>query len=820
MKKRILAIVLALALIAALIPVPVGANAATRVVPSVFPYDMGAGDYMPAYGGWSSYIWHPRTWVGVAADIFVVEYTGQLPAEFSFGLSVNGEWTGFYNTDDNHNRITQSRGRVNFDLRGFGVIDEHSSFTGSIVFFTRSPVNVTRAYLDVAAPLRVTPRMIYVDANNRTAGNGTQANPFRSLDDAVNAASSGDTIVIADGVYHGSFALPAGTEIHPTTIRAAAGANPVITPTIPFNANWRVYRGNIYVADIGNAERLICPQNLQLFVDGVAMVEARYPNLPGPDMTYAMQQQRLTALSGTNSNTLISSGTLPANIADATVVAWPGWQYGAEVSAISSVRGNTINLTQHLADGDGNNLRETNAFYLTGTLSLLDAPGEYYYNARTRRLYFYAPGGVNPNTLNLSLRTAENYALYLNSHTTADGIYVYGGGIYTAGRNITIQNCVIRHAERFLHGKVEYWHMNGIPAIKLSGINITVRNNQIGPTAASGIFLNGTGHTITHNIFNGCNYSGYWFASIIQGDPSTYIEISYNSFYNAGRDHIHYHTSDTPHSGGVVRNNHFVNAMMLTNDGAAFFTMIGSDGGGTEVYHNLVEYDEITHYDTELRLVSGLYADNSAINYTFRNNIIVGATFGFVANLPNENIRMFNNTVMGAQIGFGTGAHLGTPSNATRLLLRDNLFVDIKMNDMVYGDNEGNPWFQMDFDARGRVNMPHMTRDNVTMSGNARGTVDAQFRPTGNTPNVGAIPRNGTMFEYGARIPNVTNLSINASGVYLYNYVNRVRTRGPAIRLGEEVTFIRHMDATWDLVRYQNAEWHVRRNQVVPAAYK
>jgi len=35
-------------------------------------------------------------------------------------------------------------------------------------------------------------------------------------------------------------------------------------------------------------------------------------------------------------------------------------------------------------------------------------------------------------------------------------------------------------------------------------------------------------------------------------------------------------------------------------------------------------------------------------------------------------------------------------------------------------------------------------------SGNARGTVDAQYHPTGRTPDIGAIPRDGQMFAYGA----------------------------------------------------------------------
>jgi hypothetical protein len=38
----------------------------------------------------------------------------------------------------------------------------------------------------------------------------------------------------------------------------------------------------------------------------------------------------------------------------------------------------------------------------------------------------------------------------------------------------------------------------------------------------------------------------------------------------------------------------------------------------------------------------------------------------------------------------------------------------------------------------------------MTSSGNARGTIDAQYRPTGGTPGIGAIPKDGVLFAFGA----------------------------------------------------------------------
>ena len=44
-------------------------------------------------------------------------------------------------------------------------------------------------------------RYVYVDASNESAGNGTRSNPFQSIQNAINSAASGDTVVAVEGNY-------------------------------------------------------------------------------------------------------------------------------------------------------------------------------------------------------------------------------------------------------------------------------------------------------------------------------------------------------------------------------------------------------------------------------------------------------------------------------------------------------------------------------------------------------------------------------------------------------------------------------------------
>jgi hypothetical protein len=83
-------------------------------------------------------------------------------------------------------------------------------------------------------------------------------------------------------------------------------------------------------------------------------------------------------------------------------------------------------------------------------------------------------------------------------------------------------------------------------------------------------------------------------------------------------------------------------------------------------------------------------------------------------------------------------------------VLKDNLFVDIIVSDVTYTDYMGVTDVIYDnFDENGSFPFTWLERDGMTVSGNARGTVDEQFRPTGDTPNIGAVLRGEEMFEYG-----------------------------------------------------------------------
>jgi len=324
MKKCILSMILTFAIALSFVTIGIPMTATTDSTDSIFPYDLGAPyftDYHPKDGSVIQYrgqTWNPSNAIIASADILVVEFEdGGNFLQFAVQCCHNNwESKHFLSWDNNgEGRITVEPGKAIFDFRGLA--RTRISFGANNLQLTSGKFKVTNAYLDVLPPPNpddLSLKAIYVDANAENAGNGTKANPYRSLSDACDNANPGDVIIVADGVYRGVFSPPSGIAERPTILKAAEGAKPRITSAMPFDGNWSVHEGNIYVADVDNATAARMAEFPQLFVDGVSMIEARYPNLPGSDMRSIMEQVRATAQLGTDSDTIVAPDDIPQNI--------------------------------------------------------------------------------------------------------------------------------------------------------------------------------------------------------------------------------------------------------------------------------------------------------------------------------------------------------------------------------------------------------------------------------------------------------------------------------------------------------------------------
>ena len=608
-------------------------------------------------------------------------------------------------------------------------------------------------------------RNIYVSQSyGSDNGNGTQARPFQKIAHAMHYAKPGDTVLVDSGTYYERFRIPSGSSGRHVTLTAMPNAEVIITPTIPITPQWRQYAKNIWVADISEYVSQMDTEFPQLFADRDSMVEARFPNMR-PSMSGIMDYKRDAAQKGTNKNTVVASRNIPSDITGARVVIWPGEDglsaWAAFVSPVKSVSGRTINLEKDLTmdsnsftstGGDSYTPHPGNPFFIVGALPLLDAPGEYFFDKQTNQLYFYPPWNGRPDARTLTMRHYNSTAVYAEntSFVNIKNITIYGGSIFMRNsRNNVIENCRINYAEHF---QKSGWYLvpYDVPgAVVVTGSNNRISGCEFGPSAGSGITLAGDDNVFTNNIVHDSGYSGNDYAGVFVLQSTKRLEISHNTITNSADVHIYFEAGN--YERCVVRNNHMENHAIYTSDAGAFYTSIHTHGGGTEIYNNFVVCGNKGDNGTMHKLRMGLYVDNHSSNFVVHHNIVICGGQGLCTNIPNQGTRFYNNTVINADVGINFYGFPVDNADASGITFNDNLFINIKGLDFTgYGTENGQQINYSGNFVNGTIPVTKRPEGRMTSSGNARGTVDTRYRPTGRTPDIGAIPRNGEMFPYGA----------------------------------------------------------------------
>ncbi|HET6248346.1 MAG TPA: right-handed parallel beta-helix repeat-containing protein [Tepidisphaeraceae bacterium] len=478
----------------------------------------------------------------------------------------------------------------------------------------------------------------FVSPSGSNQNPGTYTAPFQTIQAAANVAKAGDYVEIEAGTYHetvtpkysGAAGAPITYEAFNHEDVTISGADPITGLT---NSSGDVYEAPMSW-DLGEG-------NNEVFVDGQAINEARWPNTSLNLMDPTLAKASSVVRHG-NSITIYNAAlNQPANYWKGAIVhIVPGQAWVAETDTVtSSAPGQfTFNFTPDTSYASYTLPVAGNSFYLTNSFKALDSDGEWYRDPTSGTLYLATPKGDDPNNHDIEAK-ARPYAFDLtyDTYTTVQGIDIFSATIRTSVKssNIILNSIHAIYISQFV-SVPKLWSAPSNSGIALNGPSDVLENSTIADSAGDGVFAYGADVRVTDNVIHDVDYSASDSAGIrVYGDGS---EIDHNTIYNTGRDGIKQEASKLQ-----ILNNTLYNIGTATTEAGAIYTA-GNNGEGTVIAYNTIHDMHSGGYGQ-----TALFLDNNSSNYILHDNNVYDVDIAVKLNFTSANNKIYNNTLAATQ---------------------------------------------------------------------------------------------------------------------------------------------------------------------------
>ncbi len=545
-------------------------------------------------------------------------------------------------------------------------------------------------------------QVLFVDSNfSGENPDGSKDLPYKSIQQAVDAAVNGDEILIRKGTYLEQIEITTDS----ITIRNYPGEKVTIKGTEPI-LSWEHVGEEVYKAivpwDISEND-----QSNQVFVDGEMIHLARWPKETSAHWVTKPTVAYVDAAENSGQGIIITendfnepkerwkNGMVWINLSNGHD--GNGWTGRATYISSSS---KNIKIEQLTGSSSGVSaasgyqpwaVKRGSEYYLfnpapegvyaTGGPQALLARGEWWKNGDS--LFVRLPDGgkpaesiIGPNFVEVKKRiwafipaisdqmhhvTIKGLNLFAATITT-DKDYLRGNTAVNSYDNV-IDSISGKYIMHFINQGGHYGlQWKGRCGIILSGLNNTLKNSKIKYSAGSAVSAFGRGHKILNNAFYDVNYQVTEAGAINSGGVTNLYdpEVAHNLLYNCPHLGIAINKmySTDPAQFGLIRIHHNVimNFMLRSNDGGAINASAGRNWDNVRVDHNIIAnsnkyitFGIYTDYGGEALLDHNvIYNVDRPIGmnrYSVEQNPPVGTSDGG----PMGEIRVFNNTVIADQ---------------------------------------------------------------------------------------------------------------------------------------------------------------------------
>jgi hypothetical protein len=497
----------------------------------------------------------------------------------------------------------------------------------------------------------------YVDPTNGADANaGTSAAaPFLSLAKATAKAGAADRILLANG----GTCRAGNLTVNGAAVTAyGSGVPPVITAaTVVSGWTPSIANPSVLTAQVSGPV-------LALYARGVLQTLARYPNRDAAD-------PYLHNTNSTDAATLVAAALSGDGGAwTGAQVRWRRWSWWWETRAITADNGaGTLSLdpsSEQVSSGAGALVSADSCFYIDNSLSALDEPGEWFFDAGGSTLYYIPPSGISPAAGDVEMVTSTA-GITANAGSSFTGIAFRGFAGTALGLTgpATVSGCSFRQIEGI--GVAIGYNTGGTQVTGCTFVDI--RNSAIDinqNASATGTVV--AGNTMASiGMIPGYGGSGSYHSNGVVITTGSALTISGNRMSDIGAVGV---LLGTACSGNHVHDNVLVRCMAQLNDGAAIY----ADCGQCDIQSNII-VSTIGNLSTSqpwTPLGHGIWLDTVSppggssgwSGHTINGNVVVGSGAHGLWMPHQFNSTISGNILLGNQL---SALHIDNAGDATNL---------------------------------------------------------------------------------------------------------------------------------------------------------
>ncbi len=497
---------------------------------------------------------------------------------------------------------------------------------------------------------------VYVSPIGSDSGNGTEENPFATLEAAKEAVSGQDgaTVIFKGGKYRFTEKVTFTQADSGVTYKAEAGADVVFTGAVSLNKDLfsKVTdvevlnklpvssRSKVLKLDLAKQGLTVSNDYPVLYVNDTQATVARYPN-----EGYAVSTNTVKTTTFDTGYENVANWS-EESIANAVFSGSIDSGYSWSETTITGVSGTEITLA--------NTVRKDAYYYVRNLIEELDAPGEYI--IKENILYYYPTDELE--YLNMEIVAFDNDTMIeLNGaeYITFDGITFeksVSSAITTANKytnSITIKNCEFKYIIK--------------EVLNIRGYDHIISDNYAYGCGSRFIYFSGGAKEelkpgnilITRNRIVGC---GYWnpaaITGVIKGGIDTWenwICIGNEVSNNIIQDCYSSSAINVTGNNNKIMYNEIINMGRVIEDGGAIYSGRAATKYGTEIAYNYI-HDFNCEND-----YCALYPDDGMSGLYIHHNVAARLSKAMVSGLGANN-NFSNNLFIDVSKGMGLGTRM------------------------------------------------------------------------------------------------------------------------------------------------------------------